>query len=218
MGRGRLIVLEGVDGAGTSTQSALLCEALQAKGYPTHQTREPSDGPVGMLIRQILSRRIVVPSPTGFKSPRMETMALLFAADRLDHLESEMLPNLADGIAVVCDRYVHSSVAYQTLTASPDDPDAQGWVQTVNSRARRPDLTLILDVSAETAARRRARRGGVEEIYESTELQRRLVDFYSELPKVFPDEPMVVVDGERGVDEVHASCLAAALALHGERG
>lgn len=218
MGRGRLIVLEGVDGAGTSTQSALLCTALRAKGYPTHLTREPSDGPVGMLIRQILSRRLVVPSPTGFKSPRMETMALLFAADRLDHLESEMLPNLADGITVVCDRYVYSSVAYQTLTASPDDADALAWVQTVNSRARRPDLTLILVVSAETAANRRARRGGVEEIYESGELQRRLIDFYEELPKVFPDQRIILVDGERRVDDVHASCLEAALALYGECG
>jgi dTMP kinase len=167
-----------------------------------------------MLIRQILSRRLVVPSQTGFKSPRMETMALLFAADRLDHLEGEVLPNLGDGVTVVCDRYVHSSVAYQTLTASADDRDALRWVKTINERARKPDLTMVLVVSADTAARRRASRGGPEEIYESGDLQRRLVDFYSDLPRSFPDQPAVLVDGEQDLDEVHASCLKAALELY----
>jgi len=211
MGRGRLIVLEGVDGAGTSTQAALLNAALRERGFPVHLTREPSDGPVGVLIRQILSRRVVVPGRAGPRTPRMETMALLFAADRVDHLESEMLPNLGDGITVICDRYVHSSIAYQTLTAAPDDENALDWVMEINSRSRAPDLILVLDVSAEDAARRRALRGGAEQMYEKDALQTRLAKFYSELPERFPDQFMKVVDGSQDIDAVHAECLRLTL-------
>lgn len=207
MGRGRLIVLEGVDGSGTSTQAALLNQALWERGYPAHKTREPSDGPIGALIRQILTRRFVIQGPSGGRSPRMETMALLFAADRLDHLESEMLPNLGDGITVVCDRYIHSSIAYQTLTSRADVTDALAWVETLNRHARTPDLIMILNVSPEVAAKRRLRRGGAEEIYEDDDLQSRLVEFYADLPSRFPDQNMVTLDGNRTVEEVHEGCL-----------
>jgi dTMP kinase len=211
MGRGQLIVLEGVDGAGTSTQTALLGQALRDRDYPVHLTREPSDGPIGVLIRQVLTRRLVVPGRAGPRPPRMETMALLFAADRVDHLESEMLPNLGDNITVISDRYVHSSIAYQTLTAGKDDEEAMDWVMSINSRARKPDLVIVLDVSPEVAARRRMLRGGAEEIYEDDGLQSRLRDFYAGLADRFPDQPVMVIDGSRGVEEVHADCFAATL-------
>lgn len=207
MGRGQLIVLEGVDGAGTSTQSARLSDALKAKGYPVHLTREPSDGPVGVLIRQVLTRRMVVPGRAGPRTPRMETMALLFAADRVDHLESEVLPNLGDGITVICDRYVHSSIAYQSLTARSDDEEALDWVTMINSRARTPDLVLVLDVSPELASKRRAMRGGAEEMYEDDRLQSRLQQFYAKLAERYPDQPVKIIDGSRSIDEVHADCL-----------
>ncbi len=216
MGRGKLVVLEGVDGAGTSTQAALLSAALIARGFPTHRTREPSDGPVGVLIRQVLGGRLVVPGRTGPRPPRMETMALLFAADRMDHNEAEVLPNLSDGVTVVSDRYVHSSVAYQTLTAARDFPEALEWVQTLNARARRPDLVLLLEVSDEEAARRRLARGGPEEMYEDRELQRRLASFYSELPRRFPEDSIAVIDGDRPIEAVHAACLAVTLDHIGE--
>lgn len=216
MGRGRLVVLEGVDGAGTTTQAALLASALTSQGYATHRTREPSDGPVGVLIRQVLAGRLVVPGRTGPRMPRMETMALLFAADRVDHLEAEVLPNLGDGVTVISDRYVHSSLAYQTTTAGPDFPDALEWVRTLNCRARRPDLVLLLQVSAEEAARRRLARGGAEEVYEDDDLQRRLAAFYADLPRLFPEDPIVVIDGAKPVDVVHAACLTATLEHLGE--
>jgi dTMP kinase len=211
MGRGKLIVLEGVDGAGTSTQAARLSDALKAQGFPVHVTREPSDGPIGVLIRQVLTRRMVVPGRAGPRAPRMETMALLFAADRVDHLESEMLPNLGDGITVICDRYVHSSIAYQSLTARSDDDQALEWVTMINSRARKPDLVMVLDVPPEVAARRRAQRGGAEEIYEHDALQNRLRDFYAGLADRFLDQPVKIIDGARSEEEVHADCLAEAM-------
>src|SRR5262245_11899957 len=108
------IVIEGIDGAGTTTQTARLADALRARNVRVHATREPSDGPVGMLLRQILTGRIVTPGEVS--SLRSAKLALLFAADRLDHLEAEILPRLSAGECVVSDRYDHSTVAYQSVS------------------------------------------------------------------------------------------------------
>src|SRR5580700_5596904 len=92
--KGRLVVLEGIDGAGTTTHVARLAERLRSLRVPVRATREPSDGPVGTLVRQVLTGRMVVP---GGRAPGWATMALLFAADRMDHVESEIEPFLAEG-------------------------------------------------------------------------------------------------------------------------
>ncbi len=206
-------MLEGIDGAGTSTQASLLVDALARAGLPSHLTGEPSGGPVGMLIRQILAGRLVIVGRTGTRSPGMETMALLFAADRTDHLEAEMVPNLQDGITVVCDRYIHSSIAYQTLTAAGDRDKALSWVTQINSRARIPDLVLLLDVEPKQAARRRKLRGECEQIYDTEILQSNLAGFYRCLPHSFPDHPIIVVDANRDIESVHADCLRATLKI-----
>jgi dTMP kinase len=199
--RGALIVLEGIDGSGTTTQSARLVDALGRRGYAAHLTREPSNGPVGTLIRQALSRRLVVPSAEGARAPGFATMALLFAADRMDHLEAEILPRLARGEVVVCDRYDHSSLVYQAATS--DDPEAvAAWTRELNRHARRPDLVLILDVDPAEAKRRRSSRGGGEEIFDADPLQRALAEGYRQCPRHFPGEPMVLVDASRSIDEV----------------
>lgn len=211
MRRGRLISLEGIDGAGTSTQASRMVEAMQRQEYPCHVTREPSDGPVGTLIRQFLSHRLVVPGPSGPRPPRMETMALLFAADRVDHDECEILPNLKDGVTVICDRYLHSSIAYQTLTAPDSEEAALQWVTQINSRSRIPDLVLVLDVPPAEASRRRRIRGGPEQMYEQDALQKRLAAFYADLPRRFPDQNIKVIDGTRSRDEVHADCWSSTL-------
>ena len=110
--RGKFVVLEGMDGAGTTTQAARLAEALRARGVHVRLTREPSDGPIGMMVRQVLTGRIV--SPAG-RAPGWATMALLFAADRMDHVESEIEPFLLAGGTVISDRYDASSLAYQSV-------------------------------------------------------------------------------------------------------
>jgi dTMP kinase len=208
---GHFIVLEGIDGAGTTTQVELLGAALRRRGLPAHTTREPSDGPIGVLIRQVLRGRVVVPGVSGPRAPGWATMALLFAADRVDHLDAEVVPNLLDGVTVVSDRYDYSSVAYQSADVSA--PDAEAWIRAINARARRPDLTIVLDVRAETAARRRKVRTGRPELYEDHEFQARLVGFYARLEEHFPGERIVHVDGERDVDAVHRDVLAAVDAL-----
>jgi dTMP kinase len=213
--KGFFIVLEGIDGAGTTTQSRLLYEAFVRENSPIHLTQEPSDGPVGMIIRQILSGRLVSKGLSGPRSPGWPTMALLFAADRLDHLEGEMLPNLADGITVVSDRYVYSSLLYQTETSG--DFANLNWIETLNRLAPRPDLTIVLDVGPAIAARRRRFRREVEQIYDDLDLQDRLARRYRELPARYPGDRIEIVNGEGEPQEVHATCWALVRKLRGER-
>ena len=138
----RLIVLEGLDGAGTTTQVKRLVEYIRDKGGKAHATREPSDGPVGRLIREMLTGGHAIADQKIAQS----TFGLLFAADRLDHLQREVEPQLAAGAIVVSDRWYHSSLAYQGTGADRD------WIITLNARARRPDLTIFLEVRPEVAA------------------------------------------------------------------
>lgn len=212
---GLFIVLEGVDGAGTTTHTALLSQALRKKGLPITTTREPSDGPVGMLIRQILTGRVVVPGISGNRPSSWSTMALLFAADRLDHLEATIHPNLMDGVTVISDRYDFSSVAYQSVTAG-GEPETVTWVRQINHHARRPDLTIVLDVEPNEAARRRKERSTGREIYDDQELQAMLAGFYSDIEKYFPGDNVVHVDASRSIEEVAADVLAAVKVLRGE--
>lgn len=212
---GLFIALEGVDGAGTTTQLQKLAERLSGRGLPVHSTREPSDGPVGVMIRQILSGRIVVPGLQGARPPSWTTMALLFAADRTDHVEAEIIPNLMDGVTVLTDRYVHSSVAYQSISGGGDE-DSLEWVKELNRHARRPDLTVVLDVDPAVAKSRRDGRGGRTELYEHDELQASLAAFYDDIDKHFPDDRIVHVDGSQDVETVADAVYQAVLELRGE--
>ncbi|HVJ88579.1 MAG TPA: dTMP kinase, partial [Labilithrix sp.] len=174
---GRFIVLEGIDGAGTTTQTGRHVERLRAEApkTPVKITREPSDGPVGMLVRQVLTGRIVSP---GGRAPGWETMALLFAADRMDHVESEIEPFLSQGGVVVSDRYDASSLAYQSVSSGKGADKAVEWIRELNKFALRPDLTIVVDLPPEVAATRREVRGEAAQLYEQNEVQRALAEFY----------------------------------------
>jgi dTMP kinase len=186
---GRLIVLEGIDGAGTTTQARRLAERISA-----HLTREPSDGPVGRLLRECLAGRHAPVDAT--------TMALLFAADRADHCAREVEPALARGTDVVSDRWYHSSYAYQ---GSETD---RAWVMTLNDRARRPDLTIFLEVPPEVAAARRHADGRPEELYDRIETQRRVAAGYRDVIELLlPGERIVTLDGTRSADELSEEIL-----------
>jgi len=207
--RARFIVLEGIDGAGTTTQARRLAEALERRGTPVCLTCEPTPGPVGKLIRQALQHKLVAENGEGVRPVSWSTMALLFAADRLDHVDSVIAPALSAGRTVVCDRYVLSSLAYQSVT-SPAGEGAVPWIRDLNARALRPDLTIVLDVSDEVAAERRAARGGPAEMFEVREIQRRLAEVYARGERLVPDDPLVhVADGLP--DDVAARVLEAAL-------
>jgi dTMP kinase len=139
MHRGKLIALEGIDGAGTTTQTSLLRDWLVTRGADVHQTREPTDGPAGSVVRLALSERLHLDH---------NVLALLFAADRRDHFIRDIEPKLKDGVWVVTDRYVMSSLAYQGPGSGVD------WVTQINSTVPPPDLTILLDVPISIAMKR----------------------------------------------------------------
>jgi len=203
MTRGHFVVLEGIDGAGTTTQAAELRRAFSARGLPAHVTAQPSGGPIGTIIRQVLSGRIV---SRGAQPPGWATMSLLFAADRMDHQDAEIGPNLREGVNVVCDRYVYSSAIYQSASAGRED--AVDWILEINRYARVPDLVLLLEVDVEIAIGRRQQRLGAREIYDDPEFQRSLAAGYRRLPEIFPDTNIVPVDGNRPIDEIAEACWA----------
>jgi dTMP kinase len=208
---GRFIVLEGIDGCGSTTQSGLLATALKARGIEVCSTCEPSTGPVGRLIRQALRSELT----TGDGAARglsWAAMALLFAADRVDHVSTVIEPALASGRVVISDRYDLSTLAYQSTT-STEPGDVVPWLRAINARARRPDLTLVLDVSPELAEQRRLARRGQSELYEQCELQRTLADVYRHAEVLVPDDRVVHVLADGTADEVHHRVLTAVLAL-----
>lgn len=198
--RGRFIVLEGADGAGTTTQAQALSSWLEARGATAHVTQEPSGGPVGRLIREIL--RGEKPSEMGW-----QRLALLFAADRLDHYEREIAPRLDEGEHVISDRYLLSSLVYQGLSLPLD------WVEALNRHAPAPDVTLVLDVDADEAWARQARRGGERELYDERELQRTVCRRYRELA---PRVDAIVVDGGGTVEVVTQRLVASIAPLLGD--
>jgi dTMP kinase len=203
MGRGRFIALEGIDGSGTTSQRGALATALRARGHVVLETCEPSSGSIGVLARRRLA--------TSAASLDRGVLALLFAADRLDHVATEVEPALAAGHVVLTDRYVLSSWVYQSLDCDP------AWVRAINQRAPWPDLTFVLDVPAAEAMRRVMARHGAAgpalEIYETTSLQARLAAGYAALARD-PALPHVQrVDGTRSLAEVTATLVAACVAM-----
>ena len=192
------VVIEGLDGAGTTTQTALLADALRNSGYTVHETREPSDGPIGVLIRQALTQRTVTRDGNRLDPA---AIALLFAADRVDHLRDEVEPALRDGAVVLTDRYVHSSVAYQGSECDVD------WVLEINARATTADLVVFVDVPVDECLRRIDARGE-RELFEKRSFLEQVAARY-ETAFTRRDAPIVRVDGTRAIQDVHAEVLEA---------
>lgn len=204
--RGLFIVLEGPDGAGISTQTARLSAALGEHGMRALATKEPTSGPIGSILRQILSHRLVLPNGEGMKE---DVVAMLFAADRLDHIYADILPRLEAGTHVVCDRYRLSSYAYQGATLG------QEWVRALNAKSIAPDVTFFIDVPPEVSQQRIASRGNYVELYETEERLRPIYNNYLQLVEEAQQagERVIVVNGAQTVAEVGAEILAKVLEL-----
>lgn len=208
---GKFIVCEGVDGSGTTTQGQRLTERMLAAGHPCVFTREPSTGPVGKMIREILLGGHRLPDKSAVTGA---TMALLFAADRQDHLAREIEPALAVGIHVVCDRFLLSSLAYQIedhgIKQVSSEPLA--WVRSLAAGVRTPSLTMLLDVEIAVAAERRRKAGREVERYDADSYQERVRRNYLNLSA----RGVVILDASKSIDAVaeeiwfHAnSCVSA---------
>ncbi|MEZ4319214.1 MAG: dTMP kinase [Myxococcota bacterium] len=199
---GRFIVFEGLDGAGTTTQCDLLVARLTERpcgpsGLGALRTAEPTAGPIGRIARETLGARP--------DAPAIEVLPWLFAADRADHLSRTVLPALAVGRPVVCDRYVPSSLAYQSLTM----PLGEVW--SLNRTFRVPDLVLYVDVPVDTALARIDARKGEREIYDDKKRLTQIRDAYERVMGFLDDEgwPIVRIDGRPPVAQVAAAVAAA---------
>ncbi|HPC92196.1 MAG TPA: dTMP kinase [Myxococcota bacterium] len=194
---GKFFVFEGLDGSGTTTQSRLLFNKLSRHTPLVHLTAEPSTGPVGQLIRQIIKGRLIGRTITDVKIPfDYQALALLFAADRLDHVACEIRPLLEQGYHVISDRYVLSSLAYQGLT-SPSE-----WVACINSHALKPDIQFFLDVPASTAWERLNQARPGSDIFEAPETLTQVAQSYQESLKTLSPETLCVIDGTKSLEEI----------------
>lgn len=196
------VVLEGLDGAGTTTQTKLLEKWFNDRGQSALVTAEPSTGPVGVLAREMLAKRIA--SFDGGPVDR-ETLALVFAADRVHHCHNEIAPALAEGRVVISDRYYHSSFVYQGDVDGEERFDIE-WVRALNSRALRPDVTFFVEVPVDVSMSRLGDRGH-RDIYETREKLERLARRYRQVVETLraEGEHIVTVDGTQSVDEVLAA-------------
>lgn len=188
MPKGLLIALEGIDGTGLTTQAGRLVSWLRST-MPAHGTKEPSDGPVGRLIRQALRG-------TGGPPLAESAMALLFAADRIDHAATVIAPRQAAGEAVVTDRYLLSSYAYQSLELDLD------WIMALNRQAPLPDLTLLLTVDPRTSRDRIARRDRRERYEDLPRLEAVLANYLRLAERLEDLLHIRIVDGSGSAEEV----------------
>jgi len=201
--RGRLIVLEGGEGAGKSTQARLLAEALRGRGIDVVLSREPGGTPGAEAIRALL----LGTEGEGWL-PRAE--ALLFAAARSDHVERLIRPALEAGQWVICDRYLDSSRAYQGGGGGLSDADLIE-LHRIGSQGLLPDVTVLIEVSPEVAARRLAARdgGAADRIGgRSAEYHARVAGAFAAFAAAEPAR-FARIDGDGSPEETQARVLAA---------
>lgn len=199
------ITLEGPDGSGKTSQLAPLAEFLRSQGYAVVTTREPGGTPISNQVREILLNRM----ENTAMHPRTEI--LLFCASRAQHVEEFIRPQMAAGNIVICDRYSDSTLAYQGYGHGLDI-DALRNLLNFTTGNLWPDLTLLLDVAAETGLRRR-QKGGEE----WNRLDAYAVQFHCRVQKgyhqLMQDEPQRWhrIDAEKSPDEVQSQMQQAIL-------
>lgn len=207
----RFIVFEGIDGSGKTTQAKLFAERLRKDGRSVLETREPTNGVVGKLIRSMLTKQ------HANWDYDWKAMSLLFSADRAAHVSNVILPMLAAGADVVCDRYILSTVAYQVTAAVQKEygpPRGGGydraareffvdWMRDVCRMFPKPDLTIVLSLSVELAMERLAERGTAAEHYEVPAALQGASEVYESAISTWEVSwyPMIVGVDARGTEE-----------------
>jgi dTMP kinase len=175
--KGSFIVIEGLDGSGKTTQATILAKRLSRR-HKLILTAEPSQGKIGTFIR----------TACLYEEKRLPTEieALLFAADRIEHIRNEVKPALDEGKLVICDRYYYSSLAYQGSVGLSID-----WIKTINTCALHPDFSVFIDVEPERVLNRLQRR---KSIMETLETQRKVREVYL---KFVEEGELIRVDGDK---------------------
>ena len=189
--KGVFIVVEGLDGSGKTTQAVLLTKRL-SQTQKVFCTAEPSNGKIGTFIRQSCLY--------GDKRLPTEAEALLFAADRIEHIQNEVKPALDEGKLVICDRYSYSSLAYQGSAGLSLD-----WIKTINARALQPDFAVFIDVPAERVLERLRRK---KSVMETLKTQQKVREVYL---KFVDKGELVRIDGDAPKDVVAEALYAKVL-------
>jgi dTMP kinase len=198
--KGFFICIEGLDKSGKTTQSTNLVDGLCRRGYDAIYTSEPSDGEIGKFIRRYILQR----------KSRVDVMveALLFAADRAEHTERVIKPNLREGRVVVSDRYLYSSLAYQGAAGA-----SLSWIREINKAAVKPDLAIYLDVPVDEILRRCE---GRKSVMEHRETQEKVREIYLSLVR---EGELLLVDGNKPVEEAAREIMRIVLKkLEGSEG
>ena len=195
---GKFITFEGGDGVGKSTQIRLLSEHLKAKGIECVVTREPGGGKISEEIRKILLNN------NGEScSPICE--ALLMSASRVQHVHDVILPNLHQGKVVLCDRYVHSTYAYQGYGRGID----LAFLQTINEPATNlamPDYVFLLNLPHASASARMSKRGRLDRIeMAGMGFHERVHRGFLELAE--KDDKIIQIDAQLSMEEIHAQIV-----------
>ena len=199
----KFIVLEGIDGAGTTTQGARLRDAFINSGRRVVLTCEPTDGPVGSIIRRVLRGKLKLHTGGQDESGEEALLALMFAADRLDHSLNLIEPALREGTHVVSDRYYLSSFAYQSTHCD------LAWVRELNSRCRRPDITFLLDADPEMCLERIGKaRVGLER-YETLERLNLIRKNYLDIAAILRagEEKIIQLDAAQPIEQTHKQIM-----------
>ena len=180
-----LIVIEGLDGAGLSTQATLLAEYLRGTNKKVLLTKEPTSLPIGKLIKSILGRNQEV---------SLLALQLLFAADRAEHLEKKIEPALRTNHIVISDRYILSSLAFGSV-----DNDVE-FLKQINARFRRPDLTVIIDTPPKVCLERIKKNRDNIELFEEEQRLEKVREQFLALKNYFDNT--FIIAGDRAKDEV----------------
>lgn len=190
--KGIFICIEGLDGSGKTTHSHRLVRNLQSKGFDAIYTTEPSRGKLGKFIREIILER-------KNRVPRV-IEAILFAVDRVEHLEMDVKPALDKGKIVVSDRCVYSSLAYQGAAGLDLD-----WIKKINRLAFSSDLAFYISVPPEVVIKRIHRK---KSVMERLDTQRKVERTYL---KFVNDGDLIVINGDRRKNEVERDILSNVL-------
>jgi len=198
-GNGRFIVFEGIDGSGKSTQIKNISRHLKTLDYGVYSTFEPTDGPIGLLIRQMLSGKVATDQ---------RTIASLFAADRTDHLVNKVngiRKKKDQGEVVLSDRYYFSSYAYH---AQYIDMEWVIHVNSLNAEILRPDVTIFIDVDPKVCFERIKSSRSEFEMYEKIDIMEKVRTNYFKAFDILKDlEKVVIIDGNSTMETVENDIL-----------
>jgi dTMP kinase len=202
---GKFFTFEGIDGSGKSTQLAMLAASLRAAGHDVVTTREPGGTPLGEALRAAFLET------TGPVAPMAELLA--FAADRAQHVEYLIKPEVAAGKIVISDRYADATFAYQGAGRGFSEDQVNGVIELATGGLK-PDLTLFFDITPEEAIRRMTTRRDAKRNRMDDETE----EFYAHVRKAYlgiserEPERFIVVDASGPIDAIHGSVMEIVLA------